>query len=86
MLELREGSVLKVELPEGKNQQELVMELISELANSTLVKQLYGLDLKINGRVTTGMSLVLGHKLAHICKSVSVFDPKENAYIKTIWH
>jgi len=32
------------------------------------------------------MSLMLGHKLAHICKTVSVFDPKEKRYIVCVQH
>jgi hypothetical protein len=81
MLKLN-GDVLAVELPEGKTQQELV----GGLADNTFTKTLYGLDLKVNGRITTGMAMMLGHKLAHICKAVSIFDPKLNDYIRVIWH
>lgn len=54
---------------------------LEELENS-----FYGKDIKINGRITTAMSLFLGHYLAHICKSVSIFDPKENNYLLVIKH
>jgi hypothetical protein len=78
------GDILEISLPEGKSQEELITLLKEEF--SLIEKTLYGLNIKLNGRVTTGMSLWLGHKLAHICKSVSIFDPKENDYIKVINH
>ena len=78
------GDVLKVELPSGRTQEELVREAEKEI--DEMVEQLYGKNLKINGRITTGMSLMLGHKLAHICKTVSVFDPKEGEYVLCISH
>ena len=48
--------------------------------------KLYGKDLKVTGRITTGMAMMMGHELAHVCKSVSIFDPKENEYIRVISH
>ena len=78
---------LKVELPEGKTQASLINESLEEIQliqNNT--RCFYGEHVYINGRVTTGMALMLGHFLAHICKSVSIFDPKENTYIKCIGH
>lgn len=83
MLELF-NNVLEITLPEGKTQEELIQILGKELRN--LEDKLHGLSLQINGRITTGMSLYLGHKLAHICKDVSIYDPKEKGYIKAIWH
>jgi len=79
-----EKDTLFVNLPEGKNQEELVSLCKTEIA--TIERSLYGKEVKINGRITTGMALFLGHKLAHICKSVSIFDPKENQYIRAVWH
>ncbi len=76
--------ILYVDLPSGKTQAELVTRAMIEIDNMS--EQLYGLDLSINGRITTGMALVLGHKLAHICKSVSIFDPKEKDYITCVLH
>jgi len=76
--------VLQVELPTGHTQEELVREAEKEI--DEMAEQLYGKNLKINGRITTGMSLMLGHKLAHICKTVSVFDPKEKRYIVCVQH
>lgn len=84
MFKLVDGDVLKVELPAGRTQEELVREAEKEI--DEMAEQLYGKNLKINGRITTGMSLMLGHKLAHICKTVSVFDPKEGKYVLCISH
>ncbi len=83
MLELK-GDVLEITLPQGKNQDELLAELA--IAFSHIEKSFFGLDIKLNGRVTTAMALWLGHKLAHITKSVSIFDPKENSFVKVITH
>lgn len=79
-----EGDLLHVTLPDGKTQAELLDILKDELA--VIEAQLYGKDVKINGRTTTAMCLYLGHRLAHVCKTVSIFDPKENTYVKAVWH
>jgi hypothetical protein len=79
-----ENDVLNVTLPEGKIQSELIAMAKTEIRE--LAPKLYGLNIKINGRVTTGMAYLLGHELAHICKSVSAFDPKENQYFLCISH
>lgn len=79
-----QNDVMNITLPEGKTQQELINMLEEEFVE--IEKCLYGKEVKINGRVTTGMCLWLGHKLAHICKTVSIFDPKENSYILIIKH
>ena len=59
----------------------ILAEELEELEN-----EFYGKDIKLNGRVTTGMALFLGHKLAHVCKTVGIFDPKLNRYVLTIKH
>lgn len=79
-----ENDILRVELPEGKTQGELISLCADELKK--VEAECHGLEIKINGRLTTGMALYLGHKLAHICKSVSIFDPKEGQYFKAVWH
>ena len=84
MFELLDGGILRVELPEGRTQGELIALCAEEM--KTIEASCYGLDIKINGRVTTGMALYLGHRLAHVCKSVSIFDPKEGVYYKAVWH
>lgn len=78
------NDVMTITLPEGKSQQELVQELAEKFKE--FESQLYGKEIKITGRVTTAMCLWLGHRLAHICKSVSIFDPKENLYVLVIKH
>ncbi len=77
-------NILTISLPEGKTQAELVGLAKDEI--KPLEKQFYGREVKLNGRLTTGMAIVLGHTLAHVCKSVSVFDPKENDYVLCIKH
>lgn len=83
MFELN-GDILIVNLPEGKTQAELVDITKTEIKK--VEKDLYGLDIKIEGRITTAMCLYLGHYLAHITKSVSVFDPKERDYVLCVKH
>jgi len=79
-----EDNILYTELPQGKTNEELVEQAISWVRNNK--EKLYGKEVKINGRLTVPMALALGHELAHITKSVSMFDPKENKYVKVIWH
>jgi len=80
------GDVLVVSLPTGKSQRELVKEAREEIREMIKKGCFYGKHLKVTGRITTGMAMVLGHELAHVCKSVSLFDPKENEYICVITH
>jgi hypothetical protein len=79
-----EDDVIRIELPEGKTQGELINLCAEEIKN--LQEGFYGRDIKITGRLTTGMALYMGHALAHICKSVSIFDPKENTYFLCVKH
>ena len=75
---------LNIELPIGKNQGELIADLKTEIEE--IKTQFYGKSVFINGRLTTGMALFLGHYLAHISKRVYIFDPKENYYFLTVSH
>jgi len=77
---------LKISLPQGLSQKDLIDMTNSEIDTLINSGKLYGKDIKIFGRITTGMALVLGHKLAHVCNSVSIFDPKLNDYILCIRH
>ncbi len=81
-----ENDVLMVTLPEGKTQFELVSEAKAEIRALVASGVLYGKSVKVNGRLTTGMALMLGHELAHVTKSVSIFDPKMNDYVLCIQH
>ncbi len=81
-----DGDVLMVNLPTGRTQRELVREARTEIQRMVETGKLYGKDLKVTGRITTGMAMMMGHELAHVCKSVSIFDPKENEYIRVISH
>ena|SRR3990167_528286 len=77
-------SGILTQLPEGKTQGELIEMARAEILQDG--KVLMGQHVFLNGRITTGMALMLGHELCHICKSVWIFDPKEKAYIRAIWH
>jgi hypothetical protein len=79
-----QNDIILVELPEGKTQGELISLCAEEIKK--IEAECHGLDIKINGRLTTGMALFLGHKLAHISKSISIYDPKEGQYYKAVWH
>lgn len=86
MFNLSEDGILYVYLPERDSQRNLVVNGHLEIQELIKSGRLYGLNLRINGRITTGMALMLGHELCHICKSISIFDPKENAYVLCIIH
>ena len=79
-----DGEVLFINLPQGHTMAELNVLATNELQE--LMPQLFGKNIKLNGRCTTALALLLGHTLAHTCKSVSIFDPKENEYVKCISH
>jgi len=79
-----DGIILRVELPQGHTQGELIELADRELAG--IEESLHGSKVFINGRLTTGMALLLGHRLAHICKAVYIYDPKEGQYFKAVWH
>jgi len=76
--------LVEITLPEGRPQIALVQEAKTEIKE--LKDHFYGKKVRLNGRLTTGMALMLGHELCHICKSVEIFDPKENAYLTCISH
>ena len=80
---LEEG-ILLVELPEGKTAEELVK--LAKSGIDQIEPNLHGLDLRINGRLTLPMAAYIGHRLAHICHSISFYVPMEKKYIKAVWH
>lgn len=79
-----DGDKLVVNLPQGRTQTELISDLAIEL--EALGNATHGLHIVIEGRITTGMCLYLGHKLAHVCKSVSIYDPKEGSNVLCVSH
>ena len=85
MFKMNDDGILNVTLPEGKTQQE-ILELAKAEIDTDFETQLYGKDVRVNGRITTALAMWLGHKLAHITHSVSLFDPKENRYVTVIGH
>ena len=78
--------VLEIELPSGCSAEELL-----NLCNTDVDKLIkdglfFGKDVFITGRITTYLSMSLGHKLAHVCKSINLFVQQENNYILVIKH
>ena len=79
-------SVLYVTLPEGRTMAELTRECSDQIRNIIMEKRVFGRDIRVYGRITTSMAMVLGHELCHVARSVSMFDPKENEYVECIKH
>ena len=78
--------MLEFTLPQNLTQDELIARMNDELSRPLREGLTFGKDVKIMGRITTGMCLWLGHKLAHICKSVSIFVPQEDIFLTVIKH
>ncbi len=81
-----ENDVLTVTLPTGKTMAEINTMAKEELRDTDFIQLCFGKDVKITGRCTTALAIMLGHELAHVCKSVSMFDPKENDFVLCIKH
>ena len=79
-------SVLYVTLPEGRTMAELTRECSEQIRDVIMEKRVFGRDIRVYGRITTSMAMVLGHELCHVARSVSMFDPKENEYVECIKH
>ena len=84
MFTLDDDDILRITLPDGCTQRELVERARNEMG--AMAEQFHGKHVRIYGRLTTGMAVVLGHELAHIAKSVSIYDPREDEYVPCIWH
>lgn len=78
--------MLEFTLLQNLTQGQLIARMNEELDPQLKAGITFGKDVKIMGRITTGMCLSLGHTLAHISKSVSIFDPRENEYVVCIKH
>lgn len=76
--------VLNIYLPQGKTMEEINKEAEEEL--HTITTKFHGYNVYVTGRCTTALAMLLGHELAHVCKSVSIFDPKEDQYVIVIKH
>ena len=81
-----QDDVLTVTLPTGKTMAEINDLAKAALAGGDLIPLCFGKDIKVTGRCTTALAILLGHELAHVCKSVSMFDPKENDFVLCIKH
>ena len=65
-------SVLYVTLPEGKTMAELTRECSGQIRDIIMQKRVFGRDIRVFGRITTSMAMVLGHELCHVARSVSM--------------
>ena len=77
---------IEFELPKGFTAEELAdatREQISDIIRKNIT---FGKTVRLYGRMTTGMTAVLGHELAHVAKAVEIFDPKENCFYRVIEH
>lgn len=81
-----ENEILSVDLPQGHTMAQLTELAKAEISVMIAEGLFYGKDIRINGRITTAMALMLGHELAHVCRSVSIFDPKEGQYVLCVKH
>ncbi len=81
-----DGDILTVTLPTGKTMAEINEMAEAELKVTDTLQMCFGKHIKVTGRCTTALAVFLGHQLAHVCKSVSIFDPKENAFVLCIQH
>jgi hypothetical protein len=79
-----EQLLIRSALPQGLDQPDLIAAAIRDVVD--MGDQLHGKHILINGPCTTGMALALGHKLAHISKSVSIYDPKLAAFVLAVTH
>lgn len=87
MFDITSGSEfveLGIALPVGKTNVE-ILEMAREgikFAESSF----FGKHVKVYGRCTVPLAAWLGHKLAHVCKSLAFFDPKDNVYVEVASH
>lgn len=77
--------VIRSALPQGFDQADLIEAAMRDVTTG-FADRLHGKHAQINGPCTTGMALALGHKLAHITKSVSIYDPKLASYVLAVTH
>ncbi len=78
--------LIRSALPQGFDQPDLIAAAVRDIAD--MGDQLHGKHILINSPCTTGIALALAlcHKLAHISKSVSIYDPKLAAYVLAVTH
>lgn len=77
---------INFELPQGLTAKQLTDFARNDIREVIANGGTFGKVVRLNGRMTTGMCLLMGHELAHISKSVEIFDPKEGEYYRVIWH
>lgn len=69
-----------IHLPEGKTMEEINNIALEELPD--FVGKMHDYDIDITGDCTIALAMLIGYELSFACKSVRVFDPMENVYIK----
>jgi hypothetical protein len=78
--------IIEVALPllDNRKQEEL-LEIVTIFFIDN-IEALYNTHVKFIGRLTVAMAMSIGYLFSSICKSVSIFDPKENKSIEIINH
>ena len=74
-----EGSLIKTNLPDGKTQSE-ILEMVKKEITQEVEENLRYENVKIYGKIPSGLSCWLGYRLSSVCHSVSMFDPKKGEY------
>ena len=77
-----EGDLIKIVLPKENSTQYQILEIAKREFTQEFEESLRKKDIKIYGKLPSGLAIFLGFKLKRICKSVSAFDPREGIYIK----
>ena len=82
------GNLLKVGFGEDSADGNwIVQEAAAKIDELIQGETIEGGDLiKINGPATLGVAMVLGHRLAHLFKTIAFYDPKMGKYIVAITH
>lgn len=67
-------------LPKDKTMEEINTIALEELPD--FVGKMQDYDINVTGDCTIALAMLIGYELSFACKSVRVFDPMENVYIK----
>ena len=69
-----------IHLPEGKTMEEINTIALEQLP--AFVGKMQDYDIDVTGDCTIALAMLISYELSFACRSVRVFDPKENEFIK----
>ncbi|MBU4314730.1 MAG: CRISPR-associated protein Csx3 [Actinobacteria bacterium] len=82
-----EGDVLKVAFGEAAQNDQIVAEASTTLAEMTASGELAGGPIvKINGPASLPVAVAIAHAVGHLYETVAVFDPKLGKYVVAVSH